>query len=229
MYQSNIIAIAGYKNSGKDTSAEMLRYLLNSPKVFHKYWLYKIFKNCFKKKYRIVSFAHPLKKTLAALLDIDIKLLNDRYVKEHFYVKFPELTFEIDPPKETRISDQRLEKLLNSKNFSFLTIYNLRIRQLLQVFGTEIMRSYFGDTLWINSTLRRYGNAIISDLRFKVEYDEIKKRNGITLFILNYKTKKGSHSSEKEIEDLLTHSKFDYIIDNNGTLKDLFYRLQSIV
>jgi uridine kinase len=38
MKKSNIIAIAGFKNSGKDTSAEMLRYLLNSPKFLHKYF-----------------------------------------------------------------------------------------------------------------------------------------------------------------------------------------------
>ena len=32
-----IIAIQGYKNSGKDTVAEMLQYLLNTPKIMHFY------------------------------------------------------------------------------------------------------------------------------------------------------------------------------------------------
>ena len=40
----NIIAIAGLKNSGKDTVASMLRYLLSTPKIFHYWWIFKLLK-----------------------------------------------------------------------------------------------------------------------------------------------------------------------------------------
>jgi hypothetical protein len=33
----NLIAIAGLKNTGKDTAAKMLYYLLNAPKCFRTY------------------------------------------------------------------------------------------------------------------------------------------------------------------------------------------------
>jgi hypothetical protein len=46
-----IIAIQGKKNSGKDTCAMYLQYLLNTPRVLHFYWLAKLlgFKSPFHK------------------------------------------------------------------------------------------------------------------------------------------------------------------------------------
>lgn len=35
--QAKIIAISGLKNSGKDTAADMLQYLLNYPKFMQNY------------------------------------------------------------------------------------------------------------------------------------------------------------------------------------------------
>lgn len=40
-----IITFCGVRNTGKDTSADMLRFLLSTPKFFHKYWIYKLFPN----------------------------------------------------------------------------------------------------------------------------------------------------------------------------------------
>lgn len=229
MKKSNIIAIAGFKNSGKDTSAEMLRYLLNSPKFFHKYFWFKYLKNFFKSDYKIVSFAFPLKKTLAALLNIDYVLLNSRAYKETLYVKFPELIISSSPI--STLSDSKLDKFLNSNNFSFLQSYYLSIRQVLQVFGTEIMRNYFGDSLWINATLKncKSSHVIISDLRFKTEYEAIKRLNALTIYINNPKAKQGFHASERELVELLNQNKFDIIINNDGSLKDLFYKLKILI
>lgn len=40
-----IIAFCGVKSVGKDTSANMLKYLLSTPKILHKYWIYELFPN----------------------------------------------------------------------------------------------------------------------------------------------------------------------------------------
>lgn len=37
-----IISIQGQKGSGKNQVAEYLNYLLNTPKLFHYYWLAKL-------------------------------------------------------------------------------------------------------------------------------------------------------------------------------------------
>ena len=39
---NNIIAFAGLKNAGKDSSADMLIYMLNTPKFMHSYTMYKL-------------------------------------------------------------------------------------------------------------------------------------------------------------------------------------------
>ena len=189
----SLIAIAGFKNAGKDTAASMLQYLLNTPKVLHTYKLYRILHRfCKHRKYKITSFAYPLKKTLAALLDIDINKFEDRSFKENYYIYFP-------------------------------------TRQLLQVFGTECMRSTFGDKIWILTTLKNPTNKIISDLRFKTEWQAIQVLNGASIYIYRSIARPGNHASEKELEELFCNRQFDYCIDNNGSLEDLFYSLKELV
>ena len=230
--QNNIIAIAGYKNSGKDVVSSMLQYLLNSPKIFHNYFSYKIFNKIFRNgKYKIISFAHPLKRTLAALLDIDIKLFDNRDFKENYYVYFPtlEITNKIYPNMlgYPNISEGKFSRMVNNNDLSFLKTNYITIRQLLQVFGTEIMRNYFGDELWILSTLKNKRNIIISDLRFKVEFEAIKNLGGTCILINRDICKPGNHVSEKEIQELYNNNCFDSVIDNNRTLYDLFNQLKN--
>jgi hypothetical protein len=40
---NKIIAIAGVRNSGKDTTGDMLRFMLSTPKFLHHYCIYKRF------------------------------------------------------------------------------------------------------------------------------------------------------------------------------------------
>lgn len=225
--QNNIIAIAGYKNSGKDVASSMLQYLLNSPKIFHNYFLYKICNKLFRNgKYKIISFAHPLKRTLSALLDVDIKLFDNRDFKENYYIYFP--TLEItNNPNNLNISEGKFSRMVNNGDLSFLKTNYITIRQLLQVFGTEIMRNYFGDELWILSTLKNKHNIIVSDLRFKVEFNSIKNLGGICILINRDICKPGNHISEKEIQELYNSSCFDKVIDNNKTFCDLFNQLKN--
>ena len=228
--QNNIIAIAGYKGSGKDVAASMTQYLCNSPKWMHNYFFYKIFRKLFiKGKYKITSFAHPLKRTLAALLNIDISRFEDRIFKETYYIYFPTLNITNKPDCTKVISEGKFSRMVNNQDLSFLKNSYITIRQLLQVFGTEVMRNIFGDNLWILSTLRNNSNIIISDLRFKVELEAIKSLNGITILINRDSCKPGNHASEREVKELQDNNSFNFIIDNNGTLKNLFNNLNKLL
>ena len=40
-----LIAFSGVKNVGKSCSAGFLKFLLNTPKCFHHYWIYKLLPN----------------------------------------------------------------------------------------------------------------------------------------------------------------------------------------
>lgn len=117
-----LIAIAGLKNSGKDTAAEMLQYLLNTPRIMHNYTAFTIFRKLFKNgKFKIVSFAHPLKRMLSTLLEIPIERFNDRDFKENYYVYFPTLTVTNKLPEFAQtISDSKFSRLLVNKDLSFI-------------------------------------------------------------------------------------------------------------
>lgn len=108
--------------------------------------------------------------------------------------------------------------------------YNLTIRQLLQFFGTDIMRRYFGDKLWIFATLNNNDNVIIADQRFLAENTIVQsKSNAITLHIIRDCAAGGLHSSEKELDDLYNQHCYEVLIDNNKTLKDLFNNLKEFI
>ena len=95
-------------------------------------------------------------------------------------------------------------------------------REILQRFGTEAMKPIFGDNIWARLVVEEIlkTNAeyiIISDFRFLIEYEEMKKYfDVVTLHILdkNNIDLKDKHSSENELNNF----EFDYIIDN--TKKD---------
>lgn len=104
--------------------------------------------------------------------------------------------------------------------------YIISSRRILQLWGTEIMRGMFGDTLWTDITLRQIqgsacGTAIITDMRFPVEVKRVKEvypdakifhvvRPGQKLII-------GGHSSEAGLPEAC----IDQVIMNDGTLADL--------
>ena len=143
----SLIAIGGLKNSGKNEASKMLQYCLNAPKFLRNFWCYKHFSKIISGKYTITSFAHPLKRTLAALLNIPINKFENRSFKEHTYIYFPSLCLTTTPDLGKILSDNKFSKAIAAKDFSFLQTHYITIRQLLQCFGTEIMRGYFGDNL----------------------------------------------------------------------------------
>lgn len=226
--RQNWYAIGGLKNSGKDVSAKMLNYCLSAPKMLRTYWGYKHL-NKFFNNYKILSFATSLKQTLSAMINVPVKYFNDRNFKENNYIFLPTLTITKTPDTEYLITDNKFNRMINKKDLSFLKTNYISIRQLLQVFGTNIAREFFGDRLWILSTLKSIDNVIISDLRFNIEYEELKQRGFKTIYINRKSTSPGLHNSEKEVYNLYKNKKFDVVINNNGNLKDLFNSIKKLV
>lgn len=230
---NKIIAISGLKNSGKSTVASMIEFLFNTPKIFHSYFWYKHQKLILKKKiYKTVAFADPIKEMLSHLLNMNREDFESREIKENCIIRFSDLykirTDEYRKAKEWEyiqtLPDSKFSKLAKEWNPELSEEYWLSIRQVMQLFGTEIMRNILDDKIWINCVLNRSNknNLIISDLRFITEYEEIKKRNGFIIYIDRGLTP-GTHKSESEMQILLNQNKFDLIINNkNISLKELF-------
>lgn len=231
---NKIIAIQGKRASGKDTAALFLKYLIDTPKCMHFYWLAKLlnFKSIFNKS-KIIKYADPLKKSLACILNIDVSKFEDRDFKENWYFNFQ--TFElfdgrIKTPKS--IKDKEFSRQLAKNNLMLALEYDLSIRQILMFYGTDIMRRFFGDRLWIYSTLKSQDSLVllISDQRFKVENQVVQqKENHLICHITRSTEGTSQHSSESQIDELLACKEYDLLIDNNGSLKDLFYKCKNII
>ena len=107
-------------------------------------------------------------------------------------------------------------------------------RWVLQYFGTEVMRGQMYDGIWVDSCLGRYKgeNTVISDTRFVNEIKKIKAKNGKIILV-----KRGELPTQKEMQDKGAHksewdwldSEFDYVIDNNGTLEDLYKKVDDLI
>jgi len=106
-------------------------------------------------------------------------------------------------------------------------------RWILQYFGTEVMRGQMYDAIWLDSCLGRYKGdpTVISDTRFVNEIKTIKAHGGKVICV-----KRGELPTQKEMQDRGAHqsewdwldSDFDYIIDNNGTLEELFVKVDDL-
>lgn len=232
MLNSSLICVAGLKGSGKDETAKMIQFCLNAPKYLRWYWVYKYFNIFSEGKYKIVRFADNIKSILSILLSVEVDKFEDRDFKENYYIDFTTLTIHhkdlVD--KEKILSDSKFSKLAKDLNPILTEDYFLSVRQLLQYFGTEIMRYYFGDRLWILSTYRQGSkNLIISDLRFKVELEESKKKGGSIIYIHRPGCKIGTHASERELADIYENKEYTYLINNSGNLKDLFNNVKKLI
>ena len=65
-------------------------------------------------------------------------------------------------------------------------------------------------------------------MRFKVEANAIHDNGGKIIYINRNLCIPGNHASEREIIELKKEDIFDYTINNNGTLKDLFNNINKI-
>lgn len=227
-----IITFCGCRAVGKDTSANMLKYLLSTPKFLHKYWIYKLFPNLkFWGNWIKVSFAGTMKQMLSILLKVPVEMFEDRDFKENVFVDFDtlKLTHRKELDKKYVMSDSKFNRHVKEMTIDTHS-YRLSIRQLLQYWGTNVMRFYFGDKLWCLTTLKYSdtNDLIISDLRFKTEAKEVKKKHGTLIYIDRPGCEVGNHQSEREAFELYQEGQCDYVIHNNGTLEDLFYKCKDI-
>lgn len=119
-------------------------------------------------------------------------------------------------------------------------------RLILQLWGTEVCRQGYHDEIWIasleNKIRRSKQNVVISDCRFPNELQSIKNLGGITIrvergAIPEWVTLAKSdfkefrkrypqiHASEFSSVDL----KYDEVITNNGTLDDLYSKVNDLL
>jgi hypothetical protein len=207
-----IIGICGFIGSGKDTIAD---YLVN---LHH---------------FRRESFANTLKDAVAAVFGWDRMMLEGR-------------------TKQAREWREQVDLWWAER----LGIPHLTPRWILQNWGTEVCRKGFHDDIWIASLENKLrastDDIVISDCRFPNEIRAIKNAGGRVVrvvrgaepewyeaAIMANRGPGGNLSwavSRRQLELQGIHesetawagTEFDVIIDNNGTLEDLYQQVKRL-
>lgn len=210
---AKIIAICGFIGSGKDTVAD---YLVN----IH--------------GFRRESFANSLKDSVSAVFGWDRDMLEGRSKQSR------EWREQVDPFWSARLKMPKLTP-----------------RWVLQYWGTEVVRKGFHDDMWVASLENRLRKStddiVITDCRFPNEIKAVKRIGGQIVCVTRgpepawYDDAKSMNKgpgrnmswalSKHRIEELGIHasetawvgSKFDVILDNNGTLDDLYDQIEPLL
>ena len=202
-----ILGVCGLIGSGKDTIAD---YLVN----FH--------------EFKRDSFANSLKDAVAAIFGWDRDMLEGRTKKSR------EWRETVDPWWSNR-----------------LDMPNLTPRWVLQYWGTEVCRKGFNDDIWIasleNKLQNTEDNIVISDCRFVNEVSAIKNAGGKVIWVkrgqlpnwydIALSANQGNEPQKRQMIELGIHASewswigtnFDFIIDNNQGIEDLYKVLELLV
>lgn len=109
-------------------------------------------------------------------------------------------------------------------------------RQILQVAGTNALRTHHRQDIWVMATKKKIivdpnRNWVISDARFINEADMVKSLSGYAVRIdANFPgqqhIKTGEHISEVE---MLDYTNWDWVLQNNSTLEQFYDNIDDMM
>lgn len=206
-----IIGVVGFIGSGKDTVADYL--------VSHHDFVRD-------------SYAAPLKDAVASIFGWDRELLEGR-------------------TNEAREWREQVDEWWTDRLGLQHDIFPITPRYILQQFGTEVLRDHFHEDIWIASLENRARvatkNIVITDCRFPNEFKCLKKAGGKVVRVHRgpdpewydyaWEANRGDIEAKFELQKFKVHAsetslvgmKFDYNINNNGTLDDLHLEIDSMI
>lgn len=237
-----IIGITGHKNSGKDTVASMINYIFVTGITCSNYADYVIRRRSIdiSHKDRIVHFADSMKDAMSIIFSIPRSAFDDRVKKDNEYWDYFNRKFitfgEVIRDKNYYIVSNLIDNNLNNViQYSAAKKQNLyiKLRVLMQYFGTDICRNYIDNNIWINSTMSKAVDiaitrtlCIIPDVRFANEANAI-RNNGKLLYGGLIKINRDNQDLDEHNSERINFD-VDFEIDNNGNLMQLFYKVLEI-
>lgn len=190
-----IIGLCGEKGSGKDTVAA-----------------YLIKEHGFERR----AFADPMKKSVAALLDIPYHEIDNFKNDDTVFVTTGYKNFNVKQvaghgPNAPYEADAM-----------WSPIRELTFREFLQRFGTESHRDVFGEDFWLDQTLPVGGYysgraIVVTDVRFENEVRRIQDLGGHVVRVM----RPGLVSQDPHRSEAPSLLSVNYRLINDGTIEEL--------
>lgn len=225
-----ILAISGWKRSGKDTLAN---YLIE------------------KEGFKRISFADPLKDSVSKEFNIPREYLDDPKFKEK-----PLLNMPVDPQDDfsRMVANFLVLEFRNAKgNQEVIKSSGLYLKnksnpyilmpkeqlywtpRALAILKGSVNRSVSSD-YWVKRAIDEIHSSkdsskdsfVISDLRYKTEAKQLKEVFGDNVTFIRVNRFADSPSldpSERDLDDF----KFEYTIDNTGSLEEFYSKINNLL
>lgn len=114
-----------------------------------------------------------------------------------------------------------------------IPLWNMTPRRMFQLLGTEASKPFFGEDIWIkrlamhHEAIKDTDDVVITDCRFDSEADWVRANGGVIVEIRRGTTLQGEAAAH--ISEAGLRLPPDYIIDNTGTLEELYARIDMLV
>jgi len=214
-------------NSGKDLSGSIIQYLTTTSTNDKTYEEFT--KEPYAGDFKINKFADKLKDMICVLINCTRRQLEDRAFKE------------TPLPEQWDCYIDKTGKIVSQNQYKAMPIYDkvdcarrkMTPRLMMQLVATECFRNIIHPETWIISTMSsimsdQSHNHIITDVRFHNEADTIKQNGGIIIKINRPSEEDNNHTHESETQ-ISTYDKYDYIIDNEGSINDLIDKIKNVL
>jgi hypothetical protein len=236
----HLIGIVGKIGAGKDLVGTIIQYIYycRNKNININYTGFDNYINNsrFEEYWEIKKFADKLKDCVCLILGCSRQMLEDRNYKETELGD--EWWYYIAKDNKTPLGLITLEEydLLNENQKDYLKLFKLTPRLILQILGTDCARKIIHPNIWVNSLMSEYKekngypNWIITDVRFPNEAKAIKAKNGIIIKINRYNNLIETSGIQQHASEIaLDNYDFDYVIENNGTIEDLIFKINKII
>jgi hypothetical protein len=165
------------------------------------------------------AFADPLKQSIAALFKIPFSEV-DKLKNRDVLVGIGEIG---EPEYQQWIQ--------------YVGIKGLTFREFLQRYGTEAHRDVFGKDFWLDYTLPVQGfypgrAIVVSDLRFSNEAARVRELGGLVVRVRRrmYEEEEiAAPSVQRQHRSEVIDFDWDYLIDNNDTIRDLYHQIEEML
>ena len=233
-----IVGIKGRKGSGKDTVASMIHYIMGAGTTQATYDGWEKYDKSEKNELDVPTrhFADKIKDDLSFIFGINRECFDNNDYKDKKYYHIGNGSFiSLKDKTENILPEITLEDLKQNTLNKWRESYNnnciIKLRTLMQYYGTELIRHNIGSQVWVYGLIQTaikdknyYSYAIIADVRYQNEANAIYNVGGKVVHVFKTDNTKIEHSSE----DIKCDSR-DYELDNNGTLLGLFYKVLEFV